>query len=134
MTSCNRSVNFQIRTFGFWIAPAIEHDQIAILFDRVGKPRGYFIWAHLADDTEKRLLTDPNFFLHPSEWNEGGRTWIIDFCFPYGVVKEAAACVKYVLSNVGLHKVSWVRRNQDYSIKKIMRYRPRSSTGGLVGI
>ena len=62
MFRCRRSSNFHMRTLNFWLTPAIDHQQIIFLFDRTSAPIGFVIWAHLAPDTEERLLTDPHFF------------------------------------------------------------------------
>lgn len=119
MAGCRRSSSFQIRTLYYWIAPAIEHAQIIVLFDRSSSPRGFLIWAHLAPDTEQRFVQDPHFLLHPSEWNEGGRAWVIDFCFPGGAVKEALASLRKHLRESGVSQISWVRRHADYSIRRV---------------
>lgn len=128
MAGCRRSSGFQIRTLYYWIAPAIEHAQIIMLFDSSSAPRGFLIWAHLAPDTEQRLLHDPNFLLHPSEWNEGGRAWVIDFCFPGGAVKEALAMLRQHLREAGVDQISWVRRRADYSIRRIGGCRTEKQT------
>ncbi|MNJ38427.1 RTX toxin acyltransferase family protein [compost metagenome] len=125
MSNCRRSSGFQMRTLAFWIAPAIDHEQITFLFDRTSTPKGYVMWAHLAPDTEQRLLADPNFLLHPSEWYEGGKTWIIDFCFPTGAVNEAAVLLKNLMKDAGIKQVSWARRYADYSIRKVVTYKLR---------
>lgn len=123
MFRCKHSSRFQVGALYFWIIPAIDHQQIAFFFNSEATPIGYVSWAYLADDVEHRLLTDPNFLLHPSEWNEGGRTWIIDYCFPYGGIKESLHQIKDIFRVQGSEQVSWVRRNPDYSIRKIVRYR-----------
>ena len=56
MACCRRSSSFQIRTLYYWLAPAIEHAQIIMLFDSSSTPRGFLIWAHLAPDTEQRFV------------------------------------------------------------------------------
>ncbi|WP_350616551.1 toxin-activating lysine-acyltransferase [Pseudomonas sp. HY7a-MNA-CIBAN-0227] len=102
-----------------WIVPAIEHDQIRVYFDKFSNPVGYITWAHLARDTELRLLNDLDFSLHLSEWNEGGRTWILDFCFPTGMAKFSIAQLKKDLTGQGIKQVFWVRRDADYSVRKV---------------
>lgn len=119
MACCRRSSSFQIRTLYYWLAPAIDHAQIIMLFDSSSAPRGFLIWAHLAPDTEQRFVQDPNFLLHPSEWNEGGRAWVIDFCFPGGAVKEALAMFRKHLREAGVSQISWARRRADYSIRRV---------------
>jgi len=119
MACCRRSSSFQIRTLNYWLAPAIEHAQIIMLFESSSIPRGFLIWAHLAPDTEQRFVQDPHFLLHPSEWNEGGRAWVIDFCFPGGAVKEALAMLRKHLRESGVSEISWARRRADYSIRRV---------------
>lgn len=119
MASCPRSSNFQIRTLYYWLTPAIEHAQIIMIFDSSSTPRGFLLWAHLAPDTERRLIEDANFLLHPSEWNEGGRAWVIDFCFPCGAVKEALTMLRKHLRESGISQISWIRRRADYSIRRV---------------
>ncbi|WP_122278139.1 toxin-activating lysine-acyltransferase [Pseudomonas syringae group genomosp. 3] len=121
MFMCPRSSKFQMQTLNFWLTPAIDHKQIMFFFDSAASPVGYVTWAHLAPDVEKRLLDDQCFFLNPSEWNEGGNTWIIDFCFPRGGVKEATTLLKDIFLDVGVDQVFWARRNNDYSLRKTLR-------------
>ncbi|MCP2021980.1 RTX toxin acyltransferase family protein [compost metagenome] len=123
MFRCKRSSNFHMRTLNFWLTPAIDHQQIMFLFDRTSTPIGFVIWAHLAPDTEERLLADPAFLLHPSEWNEGGRTWVIDLCLPCGGAMESIKKIKSTFRKTCIDKVFWVRRNNDYSVKKTGHYR-----------
>lgn len=125
--NCKQYSTFRILTLDFWISPAINHKQILFLFDITAKPIGYVIWAHLAPDTEQRLMKDLNFLLHPSEWNEGGRTWIIDFCFPCGGVSEVVRKLKILLQKKSIYQVFWVRRNSDYSVRKSMSCRLQRS-------
>ncbi|AHL34944.1 RTX toxin acyltransferase [Pseudomonas brassicacearum] len=115
MFMCRRYSTFRMLTLDFWLSPAIDHRQIVFFFACTGLPMGYVTWAYLAPDAEERLLTDPEFLLHPSEWNEGGRTWIIDFCFPSGGAKEAVARLKDIFREEGVSKVHWMRRGNDYT-------------------
>ncbi|MFK0312181.1 toxin-activating lysine-acyltransferase [Pseudomonas sp. NPDC090233] len=119
MSKCRRSSSFQIRTLHYWLAPAIEHEQIIFLYDRTATPIGFVIWAHLASDSEQRFLNDSDFLLHPSEWNEGGRTWIIDFCFPSGAIKESLKMLREHFLEAGIKRISWVRRWPDYTVRKV---------------
>ncbi|AWY40748.1 toxin-activating lysine-acyltransferase [Pseudomonas putida] len=111
-----------IRTLRFWLCPAIDHEQILIFFDKSSRPIGYVTWAHLAEDSEERLLKHRDFTIHPSEWNEGGRTWIIDFCVPFGGVKEAVRILKNYFQDENIKTVCWARRNEDYMIRKVGCY------------
>ena len=58
------------------IVPASRHGKLAFFlnFDRV--PVGFITWAHLSEDTEARLLSTMDSWLHISEWNEGSELWV----------------------------------------------------------
>ena len=119
---CRHYSLFQIMTLRLWIVPAIDHKQILFFFDNTDTPIGYVTWAHLAPDSELRLLQDPSFLLHTSEWNEGGKTWIVDFCFPLGGTAEAIKHLKKHFREHGIDKVFWGRRNRDHSVRRIGSY------------
>ncbi|WP_223464589.1 toxin-activating lysine-acyltransferase [Pseudomonas sp. GL-RE-26] len=119
---CRHYSLFQIMTLRFWIAPAIDHKQILFFFDNFDMPVGYVTWAHLAPDSELRLLQDPDFLLHTSEWNEGGKTWIVDFCFPVGGTAIAIKHLKKHFRELGINKVFWGRRNRDHSVRRVGSY------------
>jgi len=126
---CRHYSLFRIMTLRLWIIPAIDHKQILFFFDNTDTPIGYVTWAHLAPDSELRLLQDPSFLIHASEWNEGGKTWIIDFCFPSGGTVDAIKHLKKHLRKQGVNKVFWGRRNRDISIRKIGSYAITRDTG-----
>lgn len=67
---------YPVLTIQYWTEYAIQHNQIKFLFDSRGFPLAYITRAYLEADTEARLLNDPEFRLHPSEWDEDGRIWI----------------------------------------------------------
>lgn len=113
---------FHIASLNLWIHPAIHHKQIIFLFDKQSEPIGYVTWAYLASDSQDRLLNDPGFSLHPSEWNEGGNMWIIDFCFPCGNVRQGIRKIKEVLKAKGIVRAHWARRHADYSIRSVGNY------------
>ncbi|MBA4386174.1 MAG: hypothetical protein C0410_15675 [Anaerolinea sp.] len=117
---CKRYSLLHIVILRYWVVPAIEHKQILFFFDRTSNPIGYVTWAHLAPDSELRLVKDPGFLLHPSEWNEGGKTWIIDFCFPAGGAREAVSQLKDFFRNEGVHQLFWARRDQDHAVRKLV--------------
>lgn len=113
---------FQVLTIRCWIEQAIALGQIKFFFDWDGTPIGYITWAYLAEDVESRLQGDENFLLHFSEWNEGGNLWVIDFCMPTGNVKEAARYFLEEIRSFYVGRLSWVRRDSNYSVKKLCRY------------
>ena len=112
--------SFRLIDFRTWILPAIDHKQIMIFFDYFGHPKGYITWANLAPDTELRILNDPGFLLHDSEWDEGSSTWILDCCFPNGGLLYAIPHLRNLLREQGVIRVRWGRRNPDYTIKKMV--------------
>lgn len=126
MFMCKRSSKFQMRTLDFWIRPAIDHQQMSFFFDGTGKPVGYAIWAHLAPDAEQRLLRDSGFLLHPSEWNEGDRTWIIDCCFPSVGIWQCTTQLKTLLTESGIREIFWTRKTTQKIIIKSKHLRPSS--------
>ncbi|HAT1563675.1 toxin-activating lysine-acyltransferase [Raoultella ornithinolytica] len=109
---------YPVLTIQYWTEYAIQHNQIKFLFDSRGFPLAYITWAYLEADTEARLLNDPEFRLHPSEWDEDGRIWILDFCCKPGFGRKAIERL-FQLRPWGEGKVRWLSRR-----KKIMTFRP----------
>lgn len=66
------------------IIPGIQHKQIKFYFNALGDVVGYVVWATLSLDVEDRIVRTSRMDLHPSEWNEGDRLWIIDLLVPFG--------------------------------------------------
>lgn len=107
-----RSMRYQrypVNCITAWIQPAIMHKQIRFFFDRHGGPVGYMTWAYLAPDVEQRLLNDPRFTMHLSEWNEGENLWILDLLAPNGFAK---AIIRHARDNMfpGFDTAHSVRR------------------------
>jgi cytolysin-activating lysine-acyltransferase len=109
---------YPVLTIQLWTEYAIQHHQIKFLFDSRGFPLAYITWAYLETDTEARLLNDPAFRLHPSEWNEDGRIWVLDFCCKPGFGRKAIECFTE-LRPWGEGEVRWLNRR-----KKIMTRTP----------
>ncbi len=80
---------YPIACLAVWIEPAILLDQIHFFSNESGNVIGYMTWALLAEDTEQRLIHDPQVLLHLSEWNEGDRLWIMDFVLVDGNLRTA---------------------------------------------
>jgi hemolysin-activating ACP:hemolysin acyltransferase len=78
------------------VIPAIHHKQTQVFFDEDGAPVGYVIWARLAEDVQRRVMTSGTFKLHESEWNEGEQLWVLDFL-------AAGGHLKYVLRHLRDH-------------------------------
>ncbi|WP_017346045.1 toxin-activating lysine-acyltransferase [Pantoea sp. A4] len=99
-----------------WTEYAINHHQIKFFFDGHNQPLGYITWAYLEADTELRMLNDEKFNLHPSEWNEGGRIWLLDFCCAPGYSLEVIKKLKRIRP-WGEGQVRWIsRRNQSIKV------------------
>jgi hemolysin-activating ACP:hemolysin acyltransferase len=73
MAKKDQYCGYPIACLTLWIEPAILLDQIHFFHDLGGNPVGYMTWACIADDTERRLINDPEVVFHLSEWNEGDR-------------------------------------------------------------
>lgn len=105
---------YPVLSLQYWTEFAIQHQQIKFLFDTRGQPLAYVTWAYLAEDTETRLLHESEFRLHPSEWNEADRVWILDFCCKPGFSRKAIE--RFIqLSPWGEGPVRWLNRR-----KKVM--------------
>lgn len=108
---------YPIISIQLWTEFAIQLNQIKFLFDNRGQPLAYITWAYLEQQTEERLLHDKNFRLHPSEWDENGKIWILDFCCKPGFGRKAIEHF-IQLRPWGDGQVHWLNRR-----KKIMTLR-----------
>ena len=70
------------------ILPSVRHGKIAFFLNFDKLPVGFIIWAHLSEDTEKRLLSTLDPWLHLSEWNEGSSIWIRWLHLPKGFRRD----------------------------------------------
>jgi hemolysin-activating ACP:hemolysin acyltransferase len=69
--------------FSQCVLGAFEHGHYHIAYNRRGLAVAYVIWAIIELETENRIVQTGSWHLHPSEWNEAGRFWIVDICCPY---------------------------------------------------
>jgi cytolysin-activating lysine-acyltransferase len=98
-------------------------NQIHFFRDHGGNLTGYLTWALLAEDSERRLIHDPEVLFHFSEWNEGDRLWIMDLVLTEGSLREV---VKEVVSLFpGADVAKSLRRNDDGTVRKITTWRRR---------
>lgn len=70
------------------ITPAARHGKIAFFLNFERVPVGFVTWAHLAPETEDRILRSMDSWLHLSEWNEGESLWIRSLHLPAGLRRE----------------------------------------------
>jgi cytolysin-activating lysine-acyltransferase len=109
---------YPVACLAAWIEPAIHHGQIAFLYDRGKKPQGYLTWAFLAEDTEKRVVTDSEVLFHLSEWNEGDHLWIMDLVVLDGSIREIVRQVNDLFRSY--KSIRYLRRRPDGSVKKVV--------------
>lgn len=125
------SRNEKYQTYPFavlneWIDPPLLTNQFAVFYrwnDSV--PIGYITWAFLAPDVEERWKNDPQVSLHPSEWNEDGALWIVDFLAPPGYCADIVEFIGQELF-AGYDRAYSLRRNADGSVRKISCWKRRS--------
>ncbi|WP_050496535.1 toxin-activating lysine-acyltransferase [Pantoea vagans] len=80
MLSSPRYCRFPVAALGIWTRHAIIQEQIHFFYDGGGEVQGYLTWARIRPDTLKKCITQPEYILHPTEWNEGNILWLTDFC------------------------------------------------------
>jgi cytolysin-activating lysine-acyltransferase len=117
MTKSSQYCEYPIACLAVWIEPAVLLDQIHFFRDLGGNPIGYMTWALLAEDTEQRLINDPEVLFHLSEWNEGDRLWIMDLVLLDGkirsVIQEALRLFPHFT------KAKSLRRRPDGTVRKV---------------
>jgi hemolysin-activating ACP:hemolysin acyltransferase len=96
-------------------------NQISIFKNEAGILCGYATWAFVAEDTEQRLIQDPQVLLHFSEWNEGDRLWILDLLCVHGDVRSLIRELFKQFPKV--NEAKSLRRREDGSIRKIVTWR-----------
>jgi len=102
---------YPIVSIQIWTEHAIVHRQIKFVFDVSGEPVAYLTWAYLKNDTVERLIHDPYFRLHSSEWNEDGDMWILDFCCKPGYGRVVINYLKKIEIFKNRH-VCWLTRKK----------------------
>lgn len=118
---CSRR-SFPIAALDYWVVPAIQLEQIAIFFDRLGRPVAYATWAFLGDEVAQRMSRDEINVLHLSEWNEGLQLWLIDLVAPYGHVWQVCRELRNILLPHGGEALG-IKRDQGESLVRVRRFR-----------
>ena len=121
MTKSSQYCEYPLACLAVWIEPAILLNQIHFFTDLGGRAVGYMTWALLSNDTEQRLIHDPNVLFHLSEWNEGDRLWIMDFVLINGNVRSALNQALLCFPQVAEAKS--LRRHADGTVRKVTRWR-----------
>lgn len=127
MTKSKEYAQYPTACLAAWIEPAILHDHIRFFHGEDGKPVGYFTWACLAPDVEQRLLQDPDFLLHISEWNEGHSLWLMDMVLIDGDIRERIREVRTIFS--GFAEAKSLRRREDGSVRKVVVWKRTRPAG-----
>jgi hemolysin-activating ACP:hemolysin acyltransferase len=125
MTKSSEYCQYPIACLGVWIEPAILLDQIHFFCDAGSNVVGYMTWALLAEDTEQRLIHDPEVLLHLSEWNEGDRLWIMDFVLIDGDVRTALKEASRRFPDFA--EARSLRRRSDGTVRKVTRWKAPST-------
>ncbi len=121
MGASTRYCTYPVACIALWLEPAIRHDQVHIFRNESGTPTGYITWAWLAEDTERRLVNDPEVLLHISEWNEGNRLWILDFVLISGNVRSCIEEAAHLFKQSVWAKSA--RRNDDGTVRRVTTWR-----------
>lgn len=117
MAHCRNYKLFQIACHQLWIEPAILHKQIQFFYTAGDRVVGYATWAYLAPEVEQRMMKDPNFLLHASEWREGENVWIMDLAAPFGYTRDILKVLgREVFPDVP--QLKYIRRNAQGDIRK----------------
>lgn len=108
MLQCKEYSEYQILCLKVWTEQAILHRQIKFFFNDLGAPVGYVTWAYLSEEIENKIAREGLCLLHPSEWDEGDRLWILDFCSPGGHTWDIVRHIKHKMFH-GVHEAKWIR-------------------------
>ena len=108
LTSCARRTGM-LQPLGVQLWPAVRLNQIGFLFNSRGSPVAFATWAFVTDETAQTLLSDPDYCMDISEWNEGDQLWLVDFVAPFGEARNLARklCATYL---PGAWRVRGIRR------------------------
>lgn len=80
MMGSRRYQAYRFASMAAWTRQPIEQRQIRFFADQYNEVAGYVTWAHLTAEVARKFLSEKNYILHPSEWNEGDLVWIMDIC------------------------------------------------------
>ncbi|KAF1720161.1 toxin-activating lysine-acyltransferase [Pseudoxanthomonas wuyuanensis] len=121
MCRSNKYCQYPLACIAIWIKPAVLLRQIHFFIDESGACLGYMTWAFLAEDAERKLLTDDDVILHVSEWNEGDRLWILDLVLSPGVLRRALREARMLFP--GALEAHSLRRTDEGKVSKVTRWK-----------
>lgn len=121
MCASDEYCQYPVACLTIWIRPAILLKQIMFFREPGGVSSGYLTWGLLAEDAEERLLNDPEVVLHPSEWNEGDKLWILDLMSTSGGLR---AKLRQALDTLSEYDTAYsLRRRPDGTVRKVTVWR-----------
>ena len=100
-----------------YVAVPYRLKQYKIFYNEDGDVVGIVTWAWLSEYSINNITQDPRYSLHPSEWNEGRRLFIMDLVAPFGHFDHIARNLM-IEQFKGVERCSWVRRGKDGCIRK----------------
>lgn len=141
LCASRRATGRQVRFFKNVLVPAIQHKQLALLFDEDGEAAAYVVWASLTPEVEQRITRTGRLGLHFSEWDEGSRIWVVDIVARPGYLKyllqfcrddlfRHEAVVSYLRLSRGVQRPRQLRRDD---LSGCLRSMPLMSIGCRCG-
>lgn len=73
----------------YMTGPALRLGQALVSRGSDGRINGYMSWAFVGDDVASAYASGKRRLLHPSEWNEGLKLWIVDLFWSSNVMPQA---------------------------------------------
>lgn len=105
-----------------YVVVPINLKQIKYYFNEDGDIVGMVTWAWVTQTVLERLLTDPHYCLHVSEWCEGERLFIMDLVAPFGHLQSIISDLKENLF-AEVDMAYSVRRRRGNQIRKTTLWR-----------
>ncbi|GHD64293.1 toxin-activating lysine-acyltransferase [Jeongeupia chitinilytica] len=117
---------FQFAAIEAWLMSPILLGQTKSFFSPTGKPVAFVSWALVNAATEQRLIDDGRYILHPSEWHEGDRLVIMDFCANEGSFRSALRLLRQQHASGTLwpeaRSIRSIRRNDDGTLHHVLTW------------
>lgn len=81
------------------LMPAIKTGQfvLALQNDELQQPVGLMTWANFTPEAELRYMRSLDRTLHPRDWEEGDRPWVLDIVVPFGHTTAMVSAMRRLL-------------------------------------
>ncbi len=87
--------------------------QYTLLTDNRNQPAAFATWAFFQHASENQIKADPYCLLHPSQWNEGSRAWIVHlYAKDLRYVRPLGSKIISAMP-VDAKTINWVRQKKD---------------------